>query len=547
MKFIFTSLFVLVQMAAFAQVQEIAKSPSFQEPEDGFARIIQMKNGYTALAVIDLKKGIDIKIYDEKHKQKISKNLRPKLGKVKGGKVEAMFETKGNIVLLINEIESKTPVLHRLVIDGLKGTLLKEETIGELKKLNMGSGYAMAFGGVAPPDFYAEKDPNSDQYAVAMFNSFESDRSKRVELVMYDGDHKEIARAYYKSPEEKYKYINYMDMTFVGNTVYCLGYARNTRASGGKENTVIMAELKAGDSDVKLTELKFTRDQDLKKGMLRYNPVTNKIMLLAFAPYKNSDGRGELWLFHMEPNKLNTREHDEIYPVAIQNKATAVFGKREKFTGTPVNMFIYKDGSYTVAMEEIRVITRTTSSTPMGPRAGFGGVSAGMSRSSSRSYTIVEHLGLMHYGADRKLVNSWYLPKDHYMWSDHPPTFYHRQREGRAVELNDGDQYKTFVLLRSQGKEYVLYNDVEENIERIKAGKDPQQIKGLKACDAYIFPLEKEMIPERTFLFGEGSGRKDHRLALLPISDFSEDQHIFVTLRLDIHQAKQVHLVWMKL
>ncbi|WP_157962968.1 hypothetical protein [Chitinophaga deserti] len=542
MRSFITSLLLLVQMAALAQFKEIAAGKSFQEPEDGFARIIQMKNGYTVLAVIDLKKGIDIKIYDEKHKQKIAKNIRPKFGRVKAGQVEAMFEAKGNVVILVNEVQEKVPVLHRLVIDGLKGNIINEETIGQLKKLNMGQGYAMAFGGVAPPDFYAQKDPNSDQYAVAMFNSFESDRSKRVELVMYDGDNKEIARAFYKSPEEKYKYINYMDMAFVGSTVYCLGYARNTRASGGKENTVIMAELKAGDTDVKLTELKFTHDQDLKKGMLRYNAANNKIMLLAFAPYKNSNGQGELWLFHMDPLKLDTKKHDEISPMAIQKKASEVFGRREKFTGTPVNMFVYKDGSYTVALEEIRQVTH--SSTP----SSFGGTgNTGASTTYSRTYTIVEHLGLMHYDAGSKLVNSWYLPKDHYMWSAHPPTFYHRQREGRAVLLNDGDQYKTFTLVRSKGKEYVLYNDVEENDKRIEKGKDPQQVKGLKACDAFYFPLEKEMIPARTFLFGEGEGRKDHRLALLPISDFNEDQNIFVTLRLDIHQAKQVHLVWMEL
>lgn len=534
MKLILSSLLLLLQISAFAQFKEIAKSKSFQEPEDGFARVIQMKNGYTALAVIDLKTGIDIKIFDDKRKQKIAKNIRPKAGKIKAGNVEAMFEAKGNIVILIREMESKTPVLHRIIIDGLKGTIIRDEIIGELKKMNMGHGYAMAFGGVAPPDFNAEKDPNSDQYAVAMFNSFESDRSKRIELVLYDGDHKEIARAFYKSPEEKYKYINYMDMVFVGSTVYCLGYARNTRSSGGKENTVIMAELTAGDTDVKLTELKFTRDQDLKRGMLRYNKFTDKIMLLAFAPYKNSNGNGELWLFHMDPKKLDAKTHDEIYPTAIQSKASEVFGRREKFTGSPINMFVYNDGSYTVALEEIRVVTHTSTST------------SGRSM-SSRSYTIVEHLGLMHYDASRKLVNSWYLPKDHFMWSASANTFYHRHRESRAVRLYDGDQYKTFVLVRSKGKEYVLYNDVEENDQRIEKGKDPQQVKGLKACDAFYFPLEKEMIPRRTWLFGESKGRKDHHLALFPISDFNEDQNVFVTLRLDIHQAKQVHLVWMEL
>lgn len=528
MKLILSSLLVLLQLAAFAQFKEIAKSNSFQEPEEGFARVIQMKNGNTVLAVLDLKEGINLKIYDAKHKQKVAKQLRPKYGKIKGGNVEAVFEVKGNIVFLIREIESKAPVLHRLIVDGVKGTIIREETIGELKKLNMGSGYAMMFGGVQPPDFFAEKDPNSDQYAVAMFNSFESDRSKRIELVIYDGDHKESARAYYKSPDEKYKYISYMDMTFVGSTVYCLGYAKNTRASGGKENTAIMATLSAGESEVQLTELKFTRDQDLHKGILKFNTATGRIMMLAFAPYKNSNGRGELWLFNMDPKKLNTKEMDEITVFDLQSKAEEIFGRREKFEAAPVNMFVYKDGSYTVVLEEIEVKQTTFTN-----------------GSSSKPYTITGKMGVKHFDVNGKLEKSWFLPKDHHMWTAHPRSFYHDAREGRAVQMNDGDQYKTFVLIRSKGKEIVLFNDLEENEERMKKGK-LTQIKGLKETDAFFFPLEKDMVPKRQFLFGEGSGKKDHRLALLPISDFDEDANVFVTLRLDIHKAKQVHLVWME-
>jgi len=158
-KILFLFLLACCHAATFAQFKTIAEGPVFDEPEDGYARILQLKNGNTMFAMISLKNGLDIKIYDAKHKQKTAKHLGPKFGKLKSAQIEAIFESNGQAVFLISEMDGKTPVLYRLLVDGVTGALKKEETIAELLPLGMKHGYAMAFGNVPAPSFYVKKDP----------------------------------------------------------------------------------------------------------------------------------------------------------------------------------------------------------------------------------------------------------------------------------------------------------------------------------------------------------------------------------------------------
>ena len=69
----------------------------------------------------------------------------------------------------------------------------------------------MAFGKVEEADFRVEKDPRSDCYAIVNFNSFAEESSNRIEIVHYNGSHKEINRANY--PSQGFKYINLIGLT----------------------------------------------------------------------------------------------------------------------------------------------------------------------------------------------------------------------------------------------------------------------------------------------------------------------------------------------
>ncbi|MFZ1306720.1 MAG: hypothetical protein WAR80_12830, partial [Ferruginibacter sp.] len=276
-------LFLLTGLHMNAQFKKIAEGPEFEEPKSGYTQIIQKKNGGTFFFRVTLKEGIDIRIYDAAHKEKVAKTIEPGYEKLpRGASIIKAFEINNDIVLLISTYDDKTPVLKRLVVDGNNGRIKKQDNVRELMKMTMGQGYAMMFGNMKMPGFYANHSPSQNCYAVTAFNTFESDRNKRIEMIVFGADHKEINRAYYASPEEKYKYLDYLDMEVLDDErVSLLVNGYNTRASGGKASEILLGDLEKGAKTINFNELGFNKDSIAHVGVVKYNPVTKKMIVVA--------------------------------------------------------------------------------------------------------------------------------------------------------------------------------------------------------------------------------------------------------------------------
>src|SRR5690606_27026904 len=209
-----------------------------------------LKNNKTGYLHVTGEDGINMRLYDANHKEVFSKTIQRELGNFKGLDVDGIFESGGNIVVCLSVIEKKVPKLYRLVISTANGDLVKAEQLGELPKVTMGSQYAMAFGGVKKPDFLVRHDEDKS-YAVALFNTFSSDRSKRIELIHYDSKNKETQRVYLSTPGDKFKYVNILDMVVANNqTIYALVYGYNTANSDGNEGQTYIATIRHGQKNI---------------------------------------------------------------------------------------------------------------------------------------------------------------------------------------------------------------------------------------------------------------------------------------------------------
>ncbi|MBC8033706.1 MAG: hypothetical protein H7Y03_06135 [Chitinophagaceae bacterium] len=514
-----------------AQFKTMAEGEVFREPESGFAKIVQLKNGYTIFCHVENKDGIDLKIYDKNHRLKAVKHLEPNYGKLKGGSIEGIFEIKGDLVLLISEIDSKSPTLYRLIIDANNGNLKKEETIAELIKVTYLKKYALAFG-VSNPEFYVRKDPDSENYAVALFNSLESDRNKRIEVIFYGSDHKEISRAFYTSPEERYKYMRYIDMTVIGDQkVSILAYAYNTRSSGGKESELVIANLEAGAKSVKITELDFTKDRVITKGITRYNPVTKKVVMLAYTQENARKGEFSLFLSYIDPFSSTIENAVSPFPEKAYRKSLEVFDTKKGFRGGPQNLFINSDGSFTIVYESLTLEMHTSGS-----------------NNYTSTNTRLGSIAVSKYDLKGEEVSTYFIPKEHLILGTSLPSFYLSQREGTAQVLAGGNQFKSFAYLNGKDKSYVLFNDIERNVETLEKKNKLTCITGVGECDGFYYTLDsKSIIPSRDFVFGKPDEKREHNLAIFSISDYDRDNNIYATLKLEKEgRQKGVKVVWMQ-
>lgn len=518
MKTILTLVCALIAFSVTAQFKTLASGPVFDEPEKGFCKILLLKNKSTAFFNITLKDGIGIKIYDADHKQKVDKILQPAYGELKGAYINAIFEIKGDVVLLISSADGKTPVLYRVIVDMQTANIKEEKKIGELMNMTMGKGYAVIFGNVPLPEFYVRKDPASNNYGVVLFNSFESDRNKRIEAVFYGEDHKEISRAFYVSPEDEFKYLEYIDMAVIGNQkLSILAYAYNTGKDKGSE--LLLANLDAGEKKMKIQKLKFAEDRTVKWGITRYNPVSKKLMVLAAAQIGKKSVY-ESFLCTIDPF---TQKLEKLVDAAPQ-------GLSAPYSGMPQNLFINKDGSFTIVYEEMTVI-----STTHGTRNQF-----------SSNETWLGSVVVSLFDQAEKPVKSYLVKKMQTIGGSLPP-FYLSEREGSAQPMNYGNQYKSFAYLNGGSKNYVLINDIERNRESTR-GKKLVTIQGIGECDGYFFNISgANSDPERTYLFGEPADKKTHNLGLFAISDYNGDDNIYTTLKLEKEgKQKGVRLIWLQ-
>jgi len=517
-------LLILLLITSFgianAQFTSIAEGPTFEEPKTGFAKIIQMKNGRTMFICITPKDGIYVRIYDAAHKEIVVTNFEPNYGNQKGGAIEGAFEISGDAVLMISRRESGVPTLYRLIIDGKTGNLKDEAKLAVLDKVTFGDRYAMAYGGVPMPDFFVRKDPNSDNYALVMFNTFVSERSKRIEIVTYGADNKEVDRAYYSSPDEKYKYMQYVDMAVLGDKKVCvLAYCYNTAHSGGKESELILANLDKGTSLVGFTELGFSKDLVVSAGIVRYNPVIRSLVLVADVKDEHKFNTYMPIFAIVDPFEKKIVKVDAVAPSDRLNSYS-----KKGYTGLPQNLFINDDGTFTVVSEEETIVT-----------------------SNYSINTILGDMSVATYSKTGEAVSDYLVRKDHFVSNRGLGLFYHSAREGTAQLLDFGNQYKSFAYLNGKKQSYILFNDTERNNDHQEKG-GLVEIRGVSGSDGFYYPMSgDDLIPKRTYVFGQPAAKSDHNLGLFAISDYDRNANVYATLELskESHE-KEVKVVWMR-
>jgi hypothetical protein len=552
-KLLFTILAIVFNFVCFAQFSILGKSTGFDEPEEGYAKVLILKNKHTAYIHITPSDGILIKFYDESYKQLRSRNVEHKFGKLKGMSVEACFEINSDIVLMISEYDGRIPILYRIVLNGDTGQIVSQEEIARLKKITMSQGYASKFGGVPLPDFIVRKDPLSDNYVVALFNSFESERDQRVELMHFNNQHGIISKSYLSTPEDKYKYVNILDVAVDGSSVaYALVYGFNTSRSGGKEGELLLAKFKENKENVEYTSIEIEDGISTTDGILKYNPTTKNLHLITQVQLRKQSNALDYFFMYsgkemfsvnhyiLNPTTNELKNLSSVNLEDVDKKFKELFNKKEGYSGVLQNFYINDDGGYTFLFEGLFITVTTTT--------------GGTSSRTSTTYELGD-IAVINFDVNNQMKSTALIPKGQILNNSimtggagvTASPLYHYKRDYSAQWLKGGNQFKSFAYLNGKKKNYILLNDVENNDELMHQGK-LRTIMGLGECDAFSFETNSgNILPSRKFVFGKPSGKKDHNLAIFTVSDYDRDRNIYATLKLEIDgRDRKVKLVWMQ-
>jgi hypothetical protein len=518
------SIFTFLQVLAFAQFKVVSAGPVFDEPESGYAKILQMKNGNTLCLYISQDETIDVSIYDTDHTRKAQKHLEPQLGKTKGFRINSIFEIAGEAVVFISEINDKQPVLYRVRIDGNTGELRDEERVASADR------YSSKFRSIIPeyrPDssFFLRKDPNSDYYGLVILHNNDNTYDKKsIEVVLYNGMHKEVNRGYYVPPFPRYTFFNYLDMAVMGEEkVSIFGYAFDQVADDYKDGQLVMSNLDKGVDHMIANDVPVRDGQIIDSASVKYNPVTRKLLLLGSSHFQTSQKEQYAgFLAIMDPYTQKSEKEVNIYPQKANARKKELFGQKQVFTGMPQQLFIEKDGGFSVVYEELvrSVVTPLSGGTYI--------------------YCYLDNAAVATFDINGNELNSTLIPQSQVMRYLEVSSFYLNDRETQAQKLVKGDQYKSFLYLDGKDKKYLILNDIEENEANIKRGRITT-IHSPNDCDAFYYNIDGT----RNFIFGKPAGG-DHNMAIFTVSDYDKENNLFVTMKLEkVGKRRSARVIWM--
>ncbi len=510
-----------------AQLKQLAEGPSFPEPEDGFGRIMQMKNGNTIYLHISVSDGILVRIYDPGHIEKVSTSSTPSYGKLKWKElltgdrtewVDGVIEVNNDVLIFISTITGVGKAsTYKLLIDGNTGKI-KEDMI-----ITNSWGVRVI------------KDYINDHYAILYrpANAQANDDARVINV--FGSDHKVIRTIPVDNLpvlDADHPNTGIIDMVMANDKVYALfsayNYSKKRPSNMPVPETHFIGISESGTSFSKdIVLLKLPPDMPVWGTAVRYNPATRKIYIFSmknnyWENYKRSY-QYYMYVSIFDPETRNMQTFDEMGTnEKINNAYQERFSKKDDYLGMAQNLFVNDDGSFSLLCEERMM----------------GGADG--------NNTWIGKVLQSNYDKDGQFRSGYIVPKFHHLFRVAQKPFSRKGWENSAQPLYFGVQYKFFLYLDGAENKYLLYNDLERN-NKVK-GDRYAAVAGVEDCDTYIYKLTgDELVPPKLYAFGEPASG-EHNIAMLSVSDYDKKKNVLATLRLDAGSKKNktVKLVWLQ-
>ena len=505
-----------------AQKVGIEKSEEFDEPDYGWNKLLQLKNGNTLFFHSTKKDGIEVAVYNKQRKQIATNTIDSKLWdveKMRHTKIAGLYEINGEPVLFVIQAEGKVPTLYRMRINGNTGAIVKEDELGHLPKTSLWQGYAMAFG-VDASDLIVEKDPNSDCYAVIIFNSFAHNRSERIRVIHYDGNHKVLNAAYYESPQGQFKYLKYIGSVVNSNKrVYVATYGYNGNSSD-VASRVIVSKLSVGDSNFAHKLLNFSEDFDRTQSVMRYNATTNQIQLLTLSYTQSkrhimsnkTENYYLLLLSTIDPESLALLHLHQMVGAKINDYGKKNIDKDYEYAGLPQQMIINNDNTVTVLSEEMNQVTKSSGHTTI-------------------TRTYLGPIGISELSDTGAELRGYAISKKQRAEGTFPNLYISQRSKGIFMVAHKGNsnEFLSYDYINSPNGRYVIFNDLPGNSDKDEEDDSRKTVSSVTSTNTMCYKLADEKM-EKSYLFGQPEGKKESTFCYIESSDYNKEINTYATM-----------------
>lgn len=345
---------------AVAQVPVVTLGPAFEEPGDGWDKLMQLKNGNTVYLHFSKKGGLSVSLYNAQRELIVTDTVHTQQwnsNDLESTEIDGIYEINGQPVIFLQQLVKYNPVLYRLVLDAQTGKLLREDKLGELPSVQHRS--VFVDDNLASHDIYVEKDPNSDYYAVAFFSGAAIQKNdsihERVQVLHFSPAHEMIHRGWLYVADTSYSYFSYINMAVAGREHVYLGtVAFNAKRGDGIAAPKVLFSMLSPDS---VTFSHHVLDYSIGAGnvggYIQTVPGAALVRMLLYIPAKQKEGGSGIILNTFQAATGKLKKHMQLAFPELARNVEINLGYKEPYKGTPQRLLLNEDGSSTLLMENL--------------------------------------------------------------------------------------------------------------------------------------------------------------------------------------------------
>ena len=537
-----------------AQNPVVEQSAKFDDPDYGWLKTLQMKNGNTLLFHSTSKDGIEVTVYNPQRRIAGKRTLVSKLwdaGKMKQTTVRQLFEINGEAILFFVQGDGRTPVLYRMRVNGQTGAMVREDELGRLPKISMLDAYSLAFGAKDMPDIIVEKDPESSNYAVVFFNTLRGDADERIRLVHYDSTHKIITSAFYDYPGDKFDNYVFLACAVDGSKRAYLATYCYVKGQSDDASSVAISVLNAHNPKFVTKLLKFSDDFDDTKAKMLYNHHSNKMQMLSLTHTDTkhkifSDRRVEIYntlMSYIDPETLSLVSSIQLGGEKINQYADKNIEQGYQFKGLPENMLLTGDNR-TIVVSEVNI--NETSRHSMGS-PNDGKPHAGITKKS----TILGPMGVTYMNENGAETEGFAISKRQDAAGELPMLYLDQRAKGifqypTTLTKHNDNQFLSFDFIPAPKASYVLFNDLSDNMDKDETETKRKTVTDPAKTNVVYYRLDPGKA-YKDYLFGDPEKKNKSTYAYIESGSYNPETSTYAVVVIEQEGKEEMaRMAWIK-
>lgn len=529
---------LLISTMAFAQVPVVTQGADFQEPGDGWDKLMQLKNGNTIYLHFAKKEGLLVTVYNAAHERKVADTVHTQLwnsADLESTEIDGIYEINGQPVVFLQQLVKYNPVLYRLVLDGETGNLVREDKLGELPSVQHRS--VFAGDNLASHDIYVEKDPATGYYAVALFSGAAIQKNdsihERIQVIHFSPTHEVVNKGWFYLADTSYSYFSYISMAVQGKERVYLGTVGfNVKRKDGDAGPKVLLSILSPDSATFAHHpLDYTAGAGNVGGYIQTAPAVAQVRMLLYLPSRQKEGGTGIFMNTFQAATGKLRKHLQLSFPELTRNVQLNLGYKEKYKGTPQRLLLNEDGSSTLLLENFSFFKQGNSQV-------------------NKLHTNLGDIGIALLDTIGKENSTMAVSKYQVITGVCEPFQLQRRTKSEWMFRNkiaalNTNTYLSYDYIPGGEVSFVLFNDYLQYLDTGGQDKVRKPLKFATDANFVCYRFYKGKM-ERLFLFGVPEVTKGYA-CMMGAADYNAESRTYATVLISrVGLEKKANIAWIK-